>query len=96
MKEQSNLDTSTKSFGSLLNNPYQIPYIQSLQHERSVESPYTSLGSGRSSYISIGNNDGYNTLKARVEKATESHQNKSKRFAINFLLVICIGLKNSS
>lgn len=71
-----------KSFESIVKTPYQSPYVNG--ENRSIESPYTSLGSGRSSYVSIKQAT-YSTLRAKAEKASSLHESKSKGEYIGFI-----------
>lgn len=72
-------DSMTK-FSSMLNSPYHNSNKVSVdfQRERSVESPYTSLESGQSSYASISQHGSYEFLKARAEKNSVMHDSKSR------------------
>ncbi|XP_057307543.1 centrosomal protein of 57 kDa-like [Hydractinia symbiolongicarpus] len=71
---------SMRKFSSMLNSPYHNSNKVSVdyQRERSVESPYTSLESGQSSYASISQHGSYEFLKARAEKNSVMHDSKSR------------------
>lgn len=68
------LSSQQKSFESIVKAPYHSFYDHA---SRSVESPYTSLGSGRSSYASYKPGS-YSSLRAKSLKANEQHESKSK------------------
>uniref|UniRef100_A0A7M5X133 Cep57 centrosome localisation domain-containing protein n=1 Tax=Clytia hemisphaerica TaxID=252671 RepID=A0A7M5X133_9CNID len=69
--------TQQKSFESIMRVPYQQKPPVYTNDARSIESPYTSLGSCRSSYASIKPNS-YSSLRARSLKANAQHESKSK------------------
>ena len=69
--------TQQKSFESIMRAPYQQKPPIYTNDARSIESPYTSLGSCRSSYASIKPNS-YSSLRARSLKANAQHESKSK------------------
>ncbi|XP_066912494.1 centrosomal protein of 57 kDa-like [Clytia hemisphaerica] len=69
--------TQQKSFESIMRVPYQQKHPVYTNDARSIESPYTSLGSCRSSYASIKPNS-YSSLRARSLKANAQHESKSK------------------
>ena len=57
------------------------PSSNTIRSRKSIESPYTSLGSAHSSYTSIkhGNYDiNYGSLRAKAEKANVLHNTRSK------------------
>ena len=71
--------SSSKSFRTLLTTPFHSPLLQTVR-AKSVESPYTSLGSAHSSYASIRQqpNGLYSSLRAKAERANAMHESKSK------------------
>jgi len=73
-------NNGSKSFYSLVTTPYRsIDGSATPSQVQSVGSPYTSLGSGPSSYASIHKpHPLYGTLRAKAEKANAMHESKSK------------------
>lgn len=71
--------SSSKSFSTLVTTPFHSPVVRSVR-AKSVESPYTSLGSAHSSYASIRQqpNGLYSSLRAKAERANAMHESKSK------------------
>ena len=65
--------------------PYNINH-NAFETTRSIESPYTSLGSCRSSYVSIKPNS-YSSLRAKYMRASVQHETKTKGIIYKILFL---------